>query len=131
MAKANTHSGGCLCGHIRFEVDSPLLKPHTCSCGMCPRHSGAPTLVWVEAPREAVRWAGPGGAPSVWRSSTWSSRAFCAVCGSTLGAIDDASTVGLVAGAFDRPNRKELRPEYHSNAGGRPSWWRHPSEGIV
>jgi hypothetical protein len=97
---------------------------------MCRRHSGAPTLAWVEVPRDALTWTGAGGAPSVWRSSDWSSRAFCPVCGATLGAIDDAPTVALVAGAFDRPNLKALRPEYHSCVGGRPSWWNHPADAI-
>jgi hypothetical protein len=131
MAKPKTYAGGCLCGNIRFAVTGPLTKPHTCSCHMCQRHSGAPTLAWVEVPRDAVEWIGPGGAPSVWRSSDWSSRAFCPVCGSTLGAIDDAPTIALVTGSFDRPNLRELRPDFHSYAGSRPSWWAHPQTAVV
>lgn len=94
---------------------------------MCQRHSGAPTLTWVEVARDRIEWVGPGGAPAVWRSSEWSSRAFCPVCGSTIGAIDDAPTVGLVTGAFDRVNLRDLRPDYHSYVGSRPAWWKHPS----
>jgi hypothetical protein len=45
------------------------------------------------------------------------------VCGSTLGAIDDAPTVALVLGSFDKPNGKELMPTSHSYRGGRPKWW--------
>jgi hypothetical protein len=121
MAKPWT--GGCLCGSIRFEAVGAPQDPHTCSCRMCQRHSGAVTTVWVQFDREAVRWTGPGGAPSVWRSSGISSRAFCPTCGSTLGAIDDAPTVGLLSGVFDQPNRKALRPTRHSYRGQRPKWW--------
>ncbi len=131
MARPKTYAGGCLCGNIRFAVTGPLAKPHTCSCRMCQRHSGAPTLAWVEVPRGAVAWTGPGGAPSVWRSSDWSSRAFCPLCGSALGAVDDAPTVALVTGSFDRPNLRELRPDYHSHVGSRPAWWAHPSAAVV
>jgi hypothetical protein len=118
-----TYSGGCLCGEIRFEALGPAEKPHTCSCRMCQRHSGALTTTWVEFPKSSVKWVGAGGAPSTYRSSDYSSRSFCSKCGSTLGAIDDKPVVALVLGVFDSANRKELRPTYHSYKGGRPKWW--------
>jgi hypothetical protein len=118
-----TYLGGCLCGHIRFEALGPAAKPHTCSCKMCQRHSGALTTTWVEFPKSSVKWVGPGGSPSTYRSSDYSSRSFCAKCGSTLGAIDDNPVVAMVLGVFDSANRKELRPTYHSYKGGRPKWW--------
>ncbi len=122
-AKPKTYLGGCLCGSIRFECTGPAEKPHTCSCKMCQRHSGALTTVWVEFPKDRVRWTGPGGEPSRWRSSDFSSRAFCRTCGSSIGAIDDAPTVGFLIGSFDKANAAELLPTYHSFKGGRPKWW--------
>jgi hypothetical protein len=123
MTKEKMYEGGCLCGAIRFVASGPVGWPHTCSCKMCQRHSGALTLSWVEFPRDAVAWTGPEGAPQVWRSSAKSSRAFCATCGSTLGAIDDAPTIALLLGSFDAPNRKELAPVGHSYISTRPKWW--------
>ncbi len=117
------YSGGCLCGHIRFEATPPAEFPHTCSCSMCQRHSGALTVAWVEFPAASVRWTGPGGAPATWRSSKASSRAFCARCGSTIGAIDDAPVIALTLGAFDTPGAAALRPTSHSNISKRPRWW--------
>jgi hypothetical protein len=121
--KAKVWSGGCLCGAVRFEATAPALKPHTCSCKMCQRHTGALTACWVEFPREAVTWNGSAGTPATYRSSAWSSRAFCAQCGSSLGAIDDNPTVALLLGAFDRPNAQALKPTGHSYVSGRPRWW--------
>jgi len=118
------YAGGCLCGAIRFEAIGPAEKPHTCSRKMCQRHTGALTAVWVEFPKAAVTWTGPGGTPSVYRSSEYSSRAFCRTCGSTLGAIDDRPVVALLLGSFDAPNRRELMPTSHSHRAGRPKWWR-------
>jgi hypothetical protein len=123
-----TYLGGCLCGHIRFEALGPAEKPHTCSCKMCQRHSGALTTTWVEFLKSSVKWVGPGGAPSTYRSSDYSSRSFCPKCGSTLGAIDDNPVVAMVLGVFDSANRKELRPTYHSYKGGRPKWWHVDTE---
>lgn len=117
------YSGGCLCGSIRFEAAGTVANPHTCSCKMCQRHSGALTVTWVEFSKDQVSWTGPGGPPSTWRSSDFSSRAFCPACGSTLGAIDDKPVIALVLGAFDRPNGKELIPVAHAFRGGRPKWW--------
>jgi hypothetical protein len=129
MTPKETYVGGCLCGEIRFEAIGPALKPHTCSCEMCQRHSGSLTTVWVEFPKDSVSWTGHGGAPLTYRSSQYSQRAFCSVCGSTLGAIDDAPTVALVVGCFDKTNRKELIPLAHSYKGGRPKWWSIGVEG--
>lgn len=115
--------GGCLCGHIRFTATGSPIHPHSCSCRMCQRHSGAPTLVWVTYPADAVVRDGPGGAPALWRSSGISQRAFCPLCGSTLGAADDAPTVGLVTGVFDWPSLQALAPVSHSHRSARPRWW--------
>lgn len=120
--------GGCLCGAIRFRATGTPGKPHTCSCATCRRHSGALTLSWVEYPAEAVDWVGPGGRPATWRSSSYSSRAFCPACGTTLGALDDAPTVALATGAFDQPHLRALAPAYHSYRSRRPRWWHVSSD---
>jgi hypothetical protein len=116
-------SGGCLCGAVRFEAVGVPGKPHTCSCKMCQRHTGALTAAWVEFPKVAVTWTGPAGAPATYRSSDASSRAFCPRCGSSIGAIDDAPTTALLVGAFDSTGRRELMPVAHSYRAGRPRWW--------
>lgn len=128
-AKSTPHTGGCLCGNIRFAAAGPAGKPHICSSTMCQRHSGAPSLAWVDFARDRVTWTGSGGAPSAWRSSDFSSRAFCPKCGSTLGAIDDAPTIGLVSGIFDKPSAKDLIPAGRSFKDSRPRWWHFEIEG--
>ncbi len=117
------YTGGCLCGAVRFVATGQPLNPHACSCRMCQRHTGAFTVAWVEFPRDAVEWVGPGGPPSTYRSSDFSSRAFCSTCGSTIGALDDAPVVAFVLGCFDRPGSRELMPGAHSYRSARPRWW--------
>ncbi|KZN46641.1 GFA family protein [Pseudoalteromonas luteoviolacea] len=120
---AREYNGGCLCGNIRFVATGEARNPHTCSCKMCQRHSGSLTQVWVEFDKKDVNWVGPGGIPKTWRSSDYSSRSFCDVCGSTLGAIDDDPVIALVLGTFDSPNRVALRPTSHSYVSKKPKWW--------
>ncbi|MDO6527309.1 GFA family protein [Motilimonas sp. 1_MG-2023] len=122
--KDKIFEGGCLCGDIRFSATGPALKPHTCSCRQCQRHSGSLTQAWVEFPKENVTWNGVAGEPSTWRSSDYSSRAFCSNCGSTIGAIDDDPTIAIVLGVFDRPHLKTLAPKNHSYISKRPKWWK-------
>lgn len=62
--------------------------------------------------------------PALYRSSDYSSRAFCPRCGSTLGAVDDEPTVALVTGSFDRGDLTALRPTAHSFSDGCPDWWK-------
>ena len=119
-----TYSGGCLCGAIRFEATGPAEKPHTCSCRFCQQHTGAPTAAWVEFPTERLQWTGAGGKPSTWRSSDYSSRAFCPACGSSIGAVDDEPVVALLIGGFDEPSDPDLAPQYHSFEDCRPVWLR-------
>jgi hypothetical protein len=119
-----TYSGGCLCGTIRFEATGPAEKPHTCSCRFCQQHTVAPTAAWVEFPTERLQWTGAGGKPSTWRSSDYSSRAFCPVCGSSIGAVDDEPVVALLIGGFDEPSDPDLAPQYHSFEDCRPGWLR-------
>ena len=126
---AKPYEGGCLCGNIRFSAEPPAEFPHTCSCTMCQRHSGALTVAWVEFPRDAVTWTGPGGEPATWRSSDASSRAFCPTCGSTIGAIDDAPVIALTLGAFDKRGAQALRPQSHSNRSKQPKWWHVSTDG--
>lgn len=120
---AKTYKGGCLCGNIRFTASGEPRKPHSCSCKQCQRHSGSITQFWVEFEKEKVEWDGPGGTPTLWRSSDVSSRSFCPICGSTLGAVDDAPIIALVLGSFDSNNRKELQPTAHSYRSKTPGWW--------
>ena len=44
---SKVYIGGCLCGSIRFTASSPN-NSHTCSCDICRKHTGAPTVVWIE-----------------------------------------------------------------------------------
>lgn len=119
-------TGGCLCGCIRFEATGVPNNPHSCSCSMCQRHSGATSLIWVDYPSASVTWVGEGGAPAVYRSSDDSSRAFCPKCGSTIGAIDDKPVIGLVVGIFDNPKTKQFKPLSHSYKAKCPSWAKLP-----
>lgn len=98
-----THSGGCLCGGIRYEVRGPLREILVCHCEECRRWAGrawaataarAADLELVEA--RSLRWlASP-------RSESSARRGFCAECGSSLfWEAPGRDTVSIGAGTLD------------------------------
>lgn len=117
------YSGGCLCGHIRFQAHGLPCNPHSCSCDFCRRHSGAPTLCWVEFPRQAVEWNGPGGMPALYRSSPYSSRAFARAAAARWGRSTTsrrwrwppAASIGPICRSCARPHMRS--PMFAPNGG--------------
>ena len=99
------HSGGCLCGSVRYVAEIGETHFHACHCGMCRRWSGGPVFA---ASVKEIRF---DGAENITRfnSSDWAERGFCKVCGSNLfyrlkeadyysigvGTLDDESTFRL------------------------------------
>ena len=125
MPKPKTFEGGCLCGNIRFRVTAVPEFPHLCSCTMCRRWSGAPTVAWVEFPLSVVKWTGPTKGPRLFRTSENTQRGNCPKCGSAICAVDDGyENISIVLGSLDRPNM--IVPDIqHSYRSFKPKWW-HP-----
>lgn len=74
-------TGGCLCGAVRPDAPRVSLHVDACHCAMCRRWSGGPllavdcgTALTIEG-REHV---------TVYDSSDWAQRGFCARCGTHL-----------------------------------------------
>jgi hypothetical protein len=117
--------GGCLCGNITYQIDNEQsIFPHLCSCHMCQKWSGAPTVAWVEFPLKSFKWTGKGGEPAYYQSSEKTSRGFCPKCGSTLCAVDDGyDNIALTIASLDNPNLV-VPDKQHSYHGSAPSWWK-------
>jgi len=49
---AETVTGSCLCGGVRFEVTLPFSDANYCHCSRCRKHSGAEAAVTARVPRE-------------------------------------------------------------------------------
>lgn len=99
------YTGSCLCGYISYAVSGEPSFPHLCSCHMCQKWSGAPTVAWVEFPIKNVQWDGAGGEPTFYRSSAKTRRGFCPKCGGTLCALDDGyENVSMTIASLNDPN---------------------------
>jgi hypothetical protein len=109
--KTLTHTGGCLCGAVRFRArGNPTLVDH-CHCSMCRKASGAPVVTSANFPAESFAWT--KGKLKFYRSSPKARRGFCAKCGSQLTFRFDKRTdyVSVNVGCLDRPER--VKPQCH------------------
>jgi len=111
------HSGGCLCGAVRYEITGPLRPVIACHCDECRRTSGHYVSA-TAAPREALRLARTE-ALTWYRSSSTAQRGFCNVCGSNLFfATDGGSSLSIMAGSLDKPTGlKTVRQIFVEEAG--------------
>jgi len=71
-------AGGCLCGAVRYRATIDNERFGACHCSMCRKWTGGP-LLNVRASSVTFE-----GEPSVYASSDWAERGFCATCGSCL-----------------------------------------------
>jgi hypothetical protein len=74
-----THSGGCHCGRVRFEVDAPArLQVIDCNCSMCNK-SGYLHLI---VPKERFHLLSGSDALTAYEFNTRTAKhLFCSVCG--------------------------------------------------
>jgi hypothetical protein len=74
-----THTGGCHCGRVRFEVDAPAaLEVSECNCSICDRTGYLHLMV----PRSQFRLLQGADALTLYQFNTGAARhLFCATCG--------------------------------------------------
>ena len=112
--------GACLCKEIEYTLEGEPDFPHYCSCKMCQSWSGAPTVAWVDFPKDGLKFAGTE--PSWYRSSDFASRGFCPKCGGTMFALDDESkTICVTIASLNQVD--QIRPDSISFPDSAPSWF--------
>ncbi len=116
------HTGGCLCGAVRYEASVPPANSHYCHCRMCQRAMGNVFGMFVMFPADKFRFT--GAAPKRYRSSAFAERGFCADCGTPiLFQYDTQPTrIGITLGSLDHP--EAAPPERHIGIESHVPWLR-------
>lgn len=100
MTSNEQHTGGCLCGAIRYRVSGPPLRAGLCHCGQCRRETGSALPAFVTWPRERLEIL--KGKPAGHRASDFATREFCRDCGAPLfWRGDRRDTISLFLGSLD------------------------------
>lgn len=100
------HTGGCLCGKVRYEIEGPLRGVVNCHCSKCRRFSGN-VGAYTSIKRENLVLVAKGTLKwyrSVKDETPDVHRGFCSECGSSL-FWDPRGTdrLAVAAGSLDEP----------------------------
>ncbi len=57
-ASMSTHTGGCLCGAVRFTITAEPYEIDYCHCTSYRKHTGAPVSAFLDCLREDVEFSG-------------------------------------------------------------------------
>ena len=117
------HTGSCLCGAVRYEIEGPLAGIELCHCGMCRRASGSAFASNMNVAAANFRIVAGASSLKAYESSPGKERVFCAECGSPILSRQtaDPSTVRVRVGTLAEP--VEARPVFHFLVDSKASWW--------
>jgi hypothetical protein len=117
------HSGSCLCGSVRYEIESDLKAVVHCHCQFCRKAHGAAftTVLFMPFSRLAI----VAGREFVERhhiEKLNSDRCFCRKCGTRL--YNHQASSGMISLIAATLNTDEvLRPLAHFNTESKCSWF--------
>ena len=102
-AKDDIHSGGCLCGAVRFELRGPLRPVVACHCRQCQQSHGN-YAAYTRLPRAGLSFTADRGL-TWFASSEKARRGFCGTCGASLFWDSLGSDeISVAAGCIDPPS---------------------------
>src|SRR3954447_16203996 len=98
-------TGGCMCGAVRYELNSDPFDCGWCHCRTCQLFGGAPAMAFASVPARDFAWT--RGEQVRWiETSSFGRRAFCDQCGSPLQVKVDhqPETVDFPVATLDDPD---------------------------
>lgn len=117
------HTGGCLCGAVRYRVSGPMAPIQFCHCSQCRKAQGGAFAANIPVAEAALEIDDPEGRLTSFESSPGKVRVFCGACGSPIFSKTTAKpgVRRLRAGSLDAPVR--TGPGFHIFADSRADWW--------
>ncbi|HEU4619999.1 MAG TPA: GFA family protein [Gammaproteobacteria bacterium] len=119
---AAKHSGSCLCGEVRYEVEGDFERFYLCHCGHCRKDTGSAHAANLFTSTAQIKWlAGIDKVKQFELPSTRHSKSFCSICGSALPSVQmNGALLVVPAGSLD--SRVSTRPNAHIFVASRADW---------
>jgi len=117
------HSGGCLCGRVRYEYDAEIDEISMCHCSQCQKAQGTAFAAVAPVQGDSLRIVHGQAYLKTFRATPGKARVFCGECASPLySARDDRPEVKrLRIGTLDTP--VQARTQYHAFVAEKASWY--------
>ena len=117
------HTGGCLCGKIRYTLNAEPLMCVTCHCKNCQRQAGSALSIIIGVPENAVEVTGELTTyHDTGDSGATVRRQFCNACGSPVFSrvASPPGVIFIKAGTLD--DTTMLRPSFHCYTKSKQDW---------
>ena len=122
MEMSNTHSGACLCGEIRFEIEGEFERFYLCHCEYCRKDTGSAHAANLLSSSATLKWvSGQDKVRQFNLPSTRHSRSFCGNCGSAL-PLTQMNGKLLVVPAGSLNSNVTIKPDAHIFVASRAGW---------
>lgn len=117
------YAGSCLCGEVRFHIESELEPIQLCYCAQCRKAHGGPFAAVVPVAVSEFRLLSGAQSLKAYESSPGKERVFCSNCGSPVYSRRASlpSVLRVRAGLIDEPIA--AKPAWHAHVNSRCSWW--------
>tara|TARA_B100000676_G_scaffold40731_2_gene38696 strand:- start:927 stop:1343 length:417 start_codon:yes stop_codon:yes gene_type:complete len=103
MNETAQHTGGCLCGAVRYRVEGTMREVVACHCGQCQRSHGN-FAAFSACDNDQLAFDEDRGL-AWYASSDNARRGFCRECGSSLfWQPTFADYISVAAGSIDQPS---------------------------
>lgn len=111
-SELSPYTGSCLCGAVKYSVDTIENEMAHCHCTMCRKFHGAAFATFGEALKENFKWLSGQDKLKEYLGSNGTKRVFCEHCGSSLVFVpsnDTGKFVEFSLGTLDSviPNRPD------------------------
>ena len=118
------YNGGCLCGSVKYTVDSIDANMSNCHCKMCRKFHGAAYATYAQTKSENFHWTAGKDLIQNYVADNGTVRKFCKNCGSSLIFQDDITDnheiVYFAAGTLD--SDIEVSPDAHIYIESKANW---------
>ncbi len=114
------HSGSCLCGAVKYEIEGDFEHFFLCHCSHCRKDTGSAHAANLFSTSATLKWVhGQDKITSFNLPATRHSRSFCSTCGSALPCKQDNLLV-VPAGSLDTD--LSIKPNAHIFVASRAVW---------
>ena len=116
-------TGGCMCGKVRFRLDSEPFDAGWCHCRTCQLNSGSPAMAFASvAVTDYLFTRGQEAVRSI-RTSSFGQRSFCGECGTPLYVRVDHQPDTLDFSIVTLHEPDAVRPGFHIFWSSRVAWF--------